>query len=136
VQYVLAPRSLSFRAAALLQASTLAIIAITWAVVALPCSLFIANAQNYVATKFLVTAVAGFGGMIGMSWFVRGYRLATASEERRGSLWPLVPYCVLFALVGSQVAWSLRPFIGSPSEKFSLFRSVGGNLLENLLFSL
>jgi hypothetical protein len=136
VQYVLAPRALSLRGAVLLQASTLAIIAITWSVVALPCSLFIANAQSYVATKFLVTAVAGFGGVIGMGWFVRGYRSATSSEQRRGSLLPLVPYCVLFAFVGAQVAWSLRPFIGSPNRPFSFFREGGGNLLEDLLFSL
>jgi hypothetical protein len=132
VQYVLAPRALSLRSAALLQASTLAIIASTWVVVALPCSLFIASAQNYAATKLLVTLVAGFGGVIGLGWFVRGFRGASAAEGQPGRVIFLLPYCVLFALVGTQLAWSLRPFLGSPSQEFTLFRTLGGNLFDSL----
>jgi hypothetical protein len=49
VQYVLAPRALSLRAATLLQASTVAVIGTTWAVVALPCSLFLSNSESYSA---------------------------------------------------------------------------------------
>jgi hypothetical protein len=135
VQYVLAPRALSLRSAALLQASTLAIIASTWVVVALPCSLFIASAQNYAATKLLVTLVAGFGGIIGLGWFVRGFRGASSAEGQPGRVMFLLPYCVLFALVGTQLAWSLRPFLGSPSQEFTLFRTLGGNLFESLLAS-
>jgi hypothetical protein len=135
VQYVLAPRALSLQAAAVLQASTVAIIAVTWAVVALPCSLFIANAENYAAAKLLVTFVGAFGGLIGMFWFARGFNNASAVGERRGSPWLLLPYCALFALVGAQLAWSLRPFLGSPSLEFVLFRPIGGNLLESLLFT-
>jgi hypothetical protein len=100
VQYVLAPRALSLRAAILLQASSIALVATTWAVVALPCSLFIANAENYKATKVLVASVAAFGGIVGMLWFVRGFRNATMVDGRRGSILSLAPYCVLFGLVG------------------------------------
>jgi hypothetical protein len=132
VQYVLAPRALTLRSAALLQASTLAIIASTWVVVALPCSLFIASAQNYAATKVLVTLVAGFGGLIGLGWFVRGFRGASSAEGQPGRVIFLLPYCALFALVGTQLAWSLRPFLGSPSQEFTLFRTLGGNLFESL----
>jgi hypothetical protein len=134
VQYVLVPRSLSLRAAALLQASSIALVALTWAVVALPCSLFIANAENYTATKILVAGVAAFGGLVGMLWFVRGYRNATSVDGRRGSILSLLPYCVLFGLVGAQLAWSLRPFIGSPSMAFTMFRPMGGSLFEDLFF--
>jgi hypothetical protein len=134
VQYVLAPRALTLKAALLLQASSIALVATTWAVVALPCSLFIANAENYRATKILVTLVAAFGGVVGMIWFVRGFRNATMMDGRRGSVLTLAPYCVLFGLVGAQLAWSLRPFIGSPSMPFSLFRPTGGNLFESLFF--
>lgn len=134
VQYVMSPRALSLREAALLQASTLAIIAVSWVVVALPCSLFLANASNYQGAKVLVTLVAGFGGLIGMGWFARGYRSASSSGEQAGSIRFLIPYMVLFGTVGAQLAWCLRPFLGSPSEGFSLFRPLGGNLFENLLF--
>jgi hypothetical protein len=42
---------------------------------------------------------------------------------------------LLYGLVGMQLAWSMRPFIGSPSLEFALFRGMGGNLLDNLLSS-
>lgn len=133
VQYVLAPRALSLKAAVLLQASTVAIIAVTWAVVALPCSLFLSNAHDYGAAKLLVAFVAAFGGFIGMTWFARGFRNASTANGRRGGLTLLIPYCVLYALVGAELAWSLRPFLGSPSLEFALFRPAGGNLLDSLL---
>jgi hypothetical protein len=132
VQYVLAPRALSLRAATLLQASTVAVIGGTWAVVALPCSLFLANSENYSGAKWLVAMVAAFGGLLGMLWFARGFRNATSSATRSGGILLLLPYCLLYGMVGAQLAWSLRPFIGSPSLGFTLFRPMGGNLLENL----
>jgi hypothetical protein len=132
VQYVVAPRALSLRAATLLQASTVAVIGATWSVVALPCSLFLANSENYSAAKWLVALVAGFGGLLGMLWFGRGFRNATSSATRRGGFALLLPYCVLYGLVGAQLAWSLRPFLGSPSAGFTLFRPMGGNLFESL----
>lgn len=132
VQYVLAPRALSLRAATLLQASTVAVIGGAWSVVALPCSLFLANSENHSAAKWLVALVAAFGGVLGMLWFARGFRNATSSATRRGTFALLLPYCVLYGLVGAQLAWSLRPFLGAPSLGFALFRPMGGNLLENL----
>jgi len=118
-----------------LQASTVAVISVTWAVVALPCSLFLASSESYVAAKLLVTFVAAFGGLLGMLWFARGFRNATSSELRSSRFMLLLPYCVLYGLVGMQLAWSMRPFIGSPSLEFALFRGMGGNLLDNLLSS-
>ena len=36
-------------------------------------------------------------------------------------------WLVLYALVGSQLGWTLRPFFGAPSETFQLFRQIEGN---------
>jgi hypothetical protein len=133
VQYVLAPRALSLRAATLLQVSTVAVISVTWAVVALPCSLFLASSEIYTTAKLLVTFVAAFGGVLGMLWFARGFRNATSSELRSSRIVLLLPYCLLYGLVGMQLAWSMRPFLGSPSMEFAMFRPMGGNLIDNLL---
>ena len=43
---------------------------------------------------------------------------------------------VLYAFVGSQMAWTLRPFIGAPSMKFELFRQLGGNFYSNIFASI
>jgi hypothetical protein len=45
-------------------------------------------------------------------------------------------WIIVYAFVGSQVAWTLRPFIGAPSMKFELFRQLGGNFYTNILASL
>jgi len=45
-------------------------------------------------------------------------------------------WIILYAFVGSQMAWTLRPFIGAPSMKFELFRQLGGNFYSNVLVSL
>jgi hypothetical protein len=36
-------------------------------------------------------------------------------------------WLVLYALVGSQLGWTLRPFFGAPGEPFQLFRNIEGN---------
>lgn len=42
-------------------------------------------------------------------------------------------WVVMFALVGAQMAWVLRPFIGSPSSPFEWFRARGSNFFEAVL---
>jgi hypothetical protein len=39
-------------------------------------------------------------------------------------------WVVIFALVGAQMGWILRPFIGSPSMPFTWFRARQGNFFE------
>lgn len=39
-------------------------------------------------------------------------------------------WIVLCGLVGAQMGWVLRPFIGSPDQPFSLFRERSGNVLR------
>jgi len=42
----------------------------------------------------------------------------------------------VYAFVGSQMAWTIRPFIGAPGTKFELFRQLGGNFYSNILYSI
>ena len=48
-------------------------------------------------------------------------------------------WVILFGLVGAQMSWVLRPFVGSPDQPFSLFRDREGNFfgaVVNALFTL
>lgn len=45
-------------------------------------------------------------------------------------------WLVLYALVGSQLGWTLRPFFGAPSEPFQLFRNLEGNFYGQVWRSL
>ncbi len=42
-------------------------------------------------------------------------------------------WLVLYALVGSQLGWTLRPFFGAPGETFQLFRAIEGNFYSTVL---
>ena len=41
-------------------------------------------------------------------------------------------WLVLYALVGSQLGWTLRPFFGAPGETFQLFRAIEGNFYSTV----
>ena len=55
------------------------------------------------------------------------------ATARRVIMWLWV---IVYAFVGSQMAWTLRPFIGAPTMQFELFRQLGGNFYTNIFASI
>lgn len=45
----------------------------------------------------------------------------------------LYVWILLFGFVGTQLAWTLRPFFGSPGMEFSLYREIDGNFYAEIL---
>jgi hypothetical protein len=45
-------------------------------------------------------------------------------------------WVIVFALVGAQMGWVLRPFIGNPAQRFTLFRERKSNFFEAVLNAL
>jgi hypothetical protein len=41
-------------------------------------------------------------------------------------------WILLFGFVGTQLAWTLRPFFGSPDKDFSLYRDIDGNFYAEI----
>jgi hypothetical protein len=48
----------------------------------------------------------------------------------------LYVWILLFGFVGTQLAWTLRPFFGSPGMTFSLYRDIDGNFYAEILRTL
>jgi hypothetical protein len=48
----------------------------------------------------------------------------------------LYVWIFLFGFVGTQLAWTLRPFFGSPGMKFSLYREIDGNFYAEIIRTL
>jgi hypothetical protein len=42
-------------------------------------------------------------------------------------------WILLFGFVGTQLAWTLRPFFGDPDAPFALFREISGTFYSNIL---
>jgi len=127
----------------LTQNFTLILTAITVTAVLLlsftPISLFfLLTTSHYQFFKLLNVGVFTIAGIVGVVFLSQGMRIVSASGKegaraRRNivRLWILV-----YAFVGSQMAWTLRPFIGAPSMPFELFRQLGGNFYANIFASI
>jgi hypothetical protein len=59
-----------------------------------------------------------------------------ATSERPASMLLLYIWIILFGFVGTQLAWTLRPFFGSPGVPFELFRDIDGTFYSNILSTL
>jgi hypothetical protein len=53
--------------------------------------------------------------------------------EKQASMTLLYVWILLFGFVGTQLAWTLRPFFGSPDKKFEIFRSIDGNFYVDIV---
>jgi hypothetical protein len=99
---------------------------------------FLLTTSQYQFFKLLNVVVFAVAGIMGVIFLSQGMRVVSASgKEGAGArrmvlrLWILV-----YAFVGSQMAWTLRPFIGAPGIKFELFRQLGGNFYTNIVASI
>lgn len=99
---------------------------------------FILTGANYPFQKLLHVLICGLAGIWGMIALGRG--LSAMCE--RSDLYPMQAFKILrlwiiiFAFVGTQMAWSLRPFVGSPALGFQIFRKQEGNFYRAVWQSL
>ncbi len=99
---------------------------------------FLLTTSHYQFFKLLNVGIFTIAGIVGVMFLSQGMRTASAAGKegavaRRNvvRLWVLI-----YAFVGSQMAWTLRPFIGAPSMQFELFRQLGGNFYANIFASM
>jgi len=58
------------------------------------------------------------------------------SEPTPPSMTLLYIWILLFGFVGTQLAWTLRPFFGDPGRPFSLYREIDGNFYAEIFRTL
>ncbi len=100
-----------------------------------PIALFFAiTGSSYNFLKLLHVAIFAFSGAWGMLGLYRGlYSMCESSDlYPRQAVRILQIWVVIFAFVGTQMAWSLRPFVGSPNMGFQIFREQEGNFYQGV----
>ena len=99
---------------------------------------FLITTSDYQFFKLLNVAIFGISGLMGIVFLYQGMRMVSIDEpEGAGTRkWILIIWMLLYAFVGSQMAWTIRPFIGYPEVPFELFRQLGGNFYGNVLWSI
>ena len=90
---------------------------------------FLITGGNYAFLKLLHVGIFTFAGVFGMKTIIDALKYAC---DQRG-IYPKIGvqifrlWAIIMAFVGMQLAWNLRPFLGSQDQPFELFRSRGGN---------
>jgi hypothetical protein len=99
---------------------------------------FLLTTSHYQFFKLLNVTFFTIAGISGVSFLGQGMRVVSSSGQGRSGARRLVLYLwiLVYAFVGSQMAWTLRPFIGAPSMGFELFRQLGGNFYTNIIASI
>jgi hypothetical protein len=98
---------------------------------------FILTTRNYQFLKLLNIAFFAISGLLGILFFNRMYiQLSDDSgpAKHSGKLF-LKLWLLLFAFVGTQLAWTLRPFFGAPDLPFEFVREIGGNFYTDMFRS-
>jgi hypothetical protein len=98
---------------------------------------FLLTGANYYFQHLLNITLAGIAGLFGMYALHDG--LSVVCEKRgvypRKALTIMRAWAVLFAFVGIQLAWSLRPFLGDRSEPFQVFGKYQGNFYTAVIYA-
>ncbi len=58
--------------------------------------------------------------------------VAAHPQHKPASMTLLYIWIALFGFVGTQLAWTLRPFFGSPEHKFEVFRNIEGTFYADI----
>jgi hypothetical protein len=98
---------------------------------------FLITGANYYFQHLLNIAIAGVAGLFGMYALHEG--LSVVCEKRgvypRKALTIMRAWAVLFAFVGIQLAWSLRPFLGDRNQPFQVFGRYQGNFYAAIIYA-
>ena len=101
---------------------------------------FLISSSQYDFFKLLNVIFFAIAGFLGVFFLRQGMHITTESEDEREGLKTrrliFVLWIALYGFVGSQMAWTLHPFIGEPSLPFRLFDNWGGNFYSDVLWSL
>jgi len=98
---------------------------------------FLITGAHYYFQHLLHIALAGIAGLFGMYALHDG--LTVVCEKRgvypRKALTIMRAWAVLFAFVGIQLAWNLRPFLGDRNQPFRVFGQYEGNFYTAVIYA-
>lgn len=99
---------------------------------------FMITSDNYAFLKLLHVGIFTFSGIFTIRTIIRG--LAYSCEKK--NIYPRLGmsifkiWIIIFAFVSSQLAWNLRPFVGSRDLPFELFRHRESNFYVAVIHSI
>ena len=98
---------------------------------------FMITGANYHFLQLLHVGFVLVAGLLGMYALHEGLAFACERHEvyPRKALTIMRVWAVLFAFVGIQMAWNLRPFLGDRGQPFQVLRDYEGNFYAAVIYS-
>jgi hypothetical protein len=96
---------------------------------------FMLSARQYVFIKLLNVLFFTIATGTGVAVIASAVK-TMGSQDQAAHRTLLRFWFVIYAFVGTQMAWILRPFVGSPDAGFAIFRNIGGNFYTDVLRSI
>lgn len=98
---------------------------------------FLITGNNYHFLQLLHVAIFIFAGVFGMKLMIDALKYACEKKNVYPQLGVTVfrVWIIIFAFVGIQLAWNLRPFLSDKNEEFKLFRRYEGNFYTAIIYS-
>lgn len=103
---------------------------------------FTVSTKSYTFIVLLNVAILGIGGLASIAFLLRTLlRVQNAEAPSSAEANPDTPrrampllfvWIVTYALVGTQMGWLLRPFIGRPDQPLTVFRDREGSFVESI----
>jgi hypothetical protein len=100
--------------------------------------IFVLTSHSYSFLQLLVVGSVALSGCIGVYYLWRGMERVNVFERasislRRGMM---SAWFILYAFVGSQMAWRLSPFVGDPAQPFVWLQPSRDNLYIDVIHAL
>lgn len=92
--------------------------------------------DSYQFFKLLNVLFFTISGGVGVVCLGRGLKIVSTGPTAQNHWLIFCLWLGIYTFVGSQMAWTLRPFVGYPAAPFELFRQVGGNFYTDIFRSM
>jgi hypothetical protein len=98
---------------------------------------FLLTGSNYYFLQLLHIAIFTLSGLFGMKTVIDALKFSCEKQN----IYPRIGvtvfrfWVVILAVVGIQLAWNLRPFLGDEGKPFKLFRHYEGNFYTAIIYS-
>lgn len=93
---------------------------------------FSLTTTSYHFIKLLHVIFFAYAGAAGLMFLTRFVREVARWDRRHTPEYLFLMWILLYMVVGTQLAWVLRPFVASPGEPFQLFRERHGSFYESV----
>jgi hypothetical protein len=100
---------------------------------------FLLTTSEYTFFKLLNVAFFAISGAMGVLFLRQGLEAMAdidTDKNKKTRRTIFLVWVLLYGFVGSQMAWTLSPFVGDPLQPFIIFRQIGGNFYADVFASL